>query len=144
MSDSVLSHGLQYTRLPCPSPSTGICSNSSPLSWWWHPSISPSVTPFFSYHQSIPVSGSFPVNWLFASGGQSIGDSVSASVLPMNIQDWFFFSINWFDLLAVQWALKSLLYHHSLKALTLWWSTFFMVQLSHLYRTTVKTTHLTI
>ena len=88
MSDYLLSHGLQYTRLPCPSPSTGICSNSSPLSWWWHLSISYSVAPFFSYHQSIPVSGSFPMNWLFASGGQSIRDSVQHQSFQW-IQGWF-------------------------------------------------------
>ena len=63
--------------------------NSCPLSQWCHPNISTSVAPFFSYHQSLPASGSFPMSWLFASGGQSIGVSASASVLPKTIQDWF-------------------------------------------------------
>ena len=67
----------------------GVCSDSCPLSWWCHTIISSSVTPFSSYPQSFPASGSFPMNWLFVSGGQSIGASASASVLPMNIQGWF-------------------------------------------------------
>ena len=79
-------HGLQPTRLPCPSPSPRVCSNSCPLSQWCHPTISSFVTPF-SRHQSFPASGSFPVSQLFASGGQRIG--ASASALPMNIQGWF-------------------------------------------------------
>ena len=80
-------HGLQHTRLPCPSPSPKACSNSCPLSWWCHRTIS--VIPFPSCLQSFPSSGSFPVNQFFTSGDQSIGASASASVLPMNIQDWF-------------------------------------------------------
>ena len=79
-------HGLQHTRLACPSPSPGVCSNSSPWSWWCHPTISSSVIPF-SHLQSFPASGSFPMSQLFTSGGQSIG--ASASVLPVNIQGWF-------------------------------------------------------
>ena len=79
--------GLQHSRLPCPSLSPEVCSNSGPLSWWCHPTISSSVIPFSSCLQSFPASGSFPMNWLFASGGQRI--RASASVLPMNIQDWF-------------------------------------------------------
>ena len=82
-------HGLQYPRLPCPSPSPGACSSSCPLSWWYHPTISSSVTPFSSFPQSFPASGSSSKSWLFASGGQIIGASASAPVLPMNIQDWF-------------------------------------------------------
>ena len=81
--------GLQHTRLPCPSLSPRVCSNSCPSSWWCHPTISSSVTPFSSCPQSFPASGSFPVSQVFASGGQSSGASASASVLPMNIQDWF-------------------------------------------------------
>ena len=77
------------TRLPCPSPSPRVCSNSCPLSQWCHPTISSSVTPFSSCLQSFPASGSFPVIWLFASGGYSIGASASASVLPVSIQGWF-------------------------------------------------------
>ena len=88
MSESLQPHGLQHAWLHCPSPSPGACSNSCPLSWWCHPTISSSVIPF-SCLQSFPASGSFPVSWFFASGGQSIGPSASASVLPMNIHDWF-------------------------------------------------------
>ena len=80
--------GLQHVRLSCPSLSPRVCSNSGPLSWWCHPAISSSVVPF-SRLQSFTASGSFPVSQFFASGGQSIGASVSASVLPMNIQYWF-------------------------------------------------------
>ena len=89
MSDSLWPHGLQHARLRCPSPSPRVCSNSCPLSRWCHPTISSSVAPFSSCLQSFPASGSFPVSQLFASGGQSIEVSASASVLPMNIQDWF-------------------------------------------------------
>ena len=88
-SNSLWPHGWQYTRLPFPSPSPGACSNSCPLSRWCHPTISSSVTHFSSYLQSFPASGSFPMSWLFASGGQSIGTSASASILPMKIQGWF-------------------------------------------------------
>ena len=82
-------HGLQHARLPCPSPTPRACSNSCPSSWWCYPTISSSVFPFSSHLQSFPASGSFPMSQFFASGGQSIGVSASASVLPMNIQDWF-------------------------------------------------------
>ena len=82
-------HGLQHTRLPCPSPTPRACSNSCPSSQWCHPTISYSVIPFSSCLQSFPASEFFPVSQFFASGGQSIGVSASASVLPMNIQDWF-------------------------------------------------------
>ena len=81
--------GLQHIRLPCPSPSPGACSNSCPLSRWCHPTISSSVIPFSSCLQSFPASRFFPMSQLFASGGESIGVSASASVLPMNIQGWF-------------------------------------------------------
>ena len=89
MSNSLQPHGLQHSRLPCPSPCPGACSNSYPLSQWCHPTISTSVIPFSSCLQSFPASESFPVSQLFTSGGQSIGTSVSASVLLMNIQDGF-------------------------------------------------------
>ena len=89
VSDSLRHHVLQHARLPCPSPSLGACSNSCPLSWLCHPTLSSTVVPFSSYLQSFPQSGSFPVNWLLASGGQSIGVSTSASVLLMDIQSWF-------------------------------------------------------
>ena len=87
--ESLQPHGLQHSRLPCPSPTRGVYSNSHPLSRWCHPTISPSAVPFFSHLQSFPASGSFSVNRLFTSGGPSIGVSASASVLPMNTQDWF-------------------------------------------------------
>ena len=83
------SHGLQHARLPCPSPISRACSNSCPSSWWCHPTISSSVVHFCSCLQSFPASVSFPRSQFFTSGGQSIGVSVLASVLPMNIQDWF-------------------------------------------------------
>ena len=89
MSDSLQSHGLQYSRLPCCSLSPGVCSNSYPLSWWCRPTISSSVSPFSSCTQSFLVPGSFPMSQPFASGNQSIGASASASILPMNIQNWF-------------------------------------------------------
>ena len=87
MSDSLWPHGLQQAKLPCPSLSPWICSNSCPLSQWCHPVISSSVTPFSSCLQLFPASGSCSMNWLFTSGGQSIKASVS--VLPINIQSWF-------------------------------------------------------
>ena len=88
MSDSFWLHGLQHARLSCSSPALEACSNSCPLSWWCHPSISYSVIPFSSCLQGFPASGSFLMSRLFASGGQSFGASASASVLPKNIQDW--------------------------------------------------------
>ena len=88
MSNSLWPHGLQYTTPPWPSPPSRVYSNSCPLSRWYHPTISSSVLPFFSCLQSFPASGSFLRSQFFTSGGQSIGVSASASVLPMNIQDW--------------------------------------------------------
>ena len=88
MSDSLQPHGPQHTRLSCPSPTSGVYSNSCPLSQWCHPPISSSVVPFSSCPQSLPASGSFHMSQLFVSGGQSIGVSASASVLPVNTQDW--------------------------------------------------------
>ena len=88
VSDSSWPHGLQHTRPPCPSPTPGVYSNSSPLNRWYHATISSSVVPFSSCPQSFPASGSFPMSQLFASGGQSIGVSFSTSVLPVNTQDW--------------------------------------------------------
>ena len=89
VSDSSQPCGLQHPRLPCPSSSPRACSNSYPSSRWCHSAVSSSVVPFFSCLQSFPASQSLLMSWLCASGGQSIGVSVSASVLPMNIQDWF-------------------------------------------------------
>ena len=89
MSDSLWPHGLQHARPPFSSPTPRIYSNACPLSQWCHPTTSSSVIPFPSCLQSFPASGSFPVCWLFTSGGRSIGVSASASILPMNIQGWF-------------------------------------------------------
>ena len=107
VSESLWPHGLQYTWFPC-------CWNSGPLSQWCHSSISSSVVPFSSCPQSFPASGSFPVSQFFASGGQRIGVSASASVLPMNIQDWFPWGWTAWISLQSQETLKSLLQHHSL------------------------------
>ena len=87
--DSLRPHGLQHARILCPSPTPGVDSNSCPLSWWCHPTISSSVIPFFSCVQSFPTKGYFLISQFFTSGGRSIGISASASVLLMNIQDWF-------------------------------------------------------
>ena len=89
MPNSLWPHGLQHTRLPCPSPTPRASPNSCPSSWWSHPTILTSVVPYLSCLQSFPASGSFPMNQLFTSGAQSIGASASGSVLPMNIWDWF-------------------------------------------------------
>ena len=88
VSDSLQPHELQHARPPCPYLTPGVPSNSCPLSWWCHPTISSSVVPFSSCLQSFPLSESYPMSWHFGSGGQSIGASASVSVLPMNIQDW--------------------------------------------------------
>ena len=88
VSESLQPHGLQHARLPCPSPTPEACSNSCPSSRWWHPTIPSSVLTFSSCLQSFPVSGSFPMSQFFTSGGQSTRVSASASVLPVNIQDW--------------------------------------------------------
>ena len=98
VSDSLRLHGLQHTKLLCPSPTPGVYSNLCPLSWWCHPTISSSVVPFSSCPQSLPASGSFPMSQFFASGGQSIG--LSASVLPMRIQDWF--PLGWTSWISLQ------------------------------------------
>ena len=100
MSDSLQPHGLQHARPPCPSPTPRVYSNSCPLSPWCHPAISSSVIPFSSCLQSFPASGSFQISQFFTSGGQSIGVSASASVLPMNIQDWF--PLGWTSWISLQ------------------------------------------
>ena len=130
-------------RLPCPSPTSRACSNSCPLSWWCRPTSSPSVVLFSYCLQFSPASRFFPVSQFFTSGGQSIGASAWASVLPNEYSGLISFRIDWFDLLAVQGTLKSLLQHHSSKALILWCSAFFMVQFSHSYMTIGKTIALT-
>ena len=143
MSDSLQPHGWQHARLLCPSLSAGVCSNSYPLSQWCYLTISSSATLFSFCLQFFPASGSFLMSRLFASGGQSIGASASASSPSHRYSGLISFRIDWFDLLAVQRTLKSLLYHHSLKSLILWCSAFFTVQLSHPYMTTGKTIALT-
>ena len=135
-------HGLQHARLPCASPTPGACSSSCPLSWWCHPTISSSVIPFFCCLQYFPGSVfsnesvlriRYPQYWSF-----------SFSISPSNEHSGLIsFRMDWFDLLAVQVILKSLLQHCSSKALILWHSAFFIVQLSHPYMTTGKTIALT-
>ena len=120
-------HELQHSRLLCPSLSPWVCSNSYPLSQWCHPTISSSVTPFSSCPQSFPASGSCPISQLLESGGQSIGASASASVLPMNIRGWFSLGLTGLISLQFKEHLKSLLWHYSLKASVLQLSAFFMV-----------------
>ena len=143
MSNALRPHGLQHTRLPCSSLSSRACSYSCPFSQWWHPTILYCVIPFSSCLQSFPASGIFPVSPFFTLGGQSIGASASASVLPMNIQGWFPWGwTGWISLLSK--GHSSLFQHHSSKASTLWHSAFFMDQLSHPYMTTGKTIALTI
>ena len=138
VSDSLQPHRLQHTRLLCPSLSSGVCSNACPLSRCCHVTISPSVVPFSSCPQSCPASESFPMSWLFALGGFSFSISSSNEYSGL-----ISFRMDWFDLLALQGTLKSLLQHHSLKASVLWCSVFFIVQLSHPYMTTGKTIALT-
>ena len=132
MCDSLPPHGLYHTTFPCPSPSPGVCSNSCPLSWWFHPTISSFVAPF-SCLQSFPVSGSFPMSQLFTSGDQSVWSfSISSS---NEYSELISFRIDWFYLLAVQETLESLLQHHNSKTSILWHTAFFMTQLSHPYMT---------
>ena len=144
MSDSFQPHRLQHARIPCPSPTPGARSNSCPLSRWCHPTISASVIPLLSCLQSFPASGSFRMTRFFTSGNQSIAASALASVLPMNIKDWFPLGLaGWISLQWIQGTLKSLLQHHGSKASILQHTTFFIVQLSHPYMITVKTIALT-
>ena len=139
MSDSLQPHGLQHTRLPSPSPSPGVCSNSWPLSQWCHPTISSSVIPF-SCLQSFPASESFQVSQLFASGGQSTGTSVSLSVFPMNIEDWFPLGLT--GLISLRFKGLSRVFSNT-AVQKHQYSAFFMVQLSYLYMTNRKTIPLT-
>ena len=137
MSDSLRPHRLQHAKLPCPSLTPGVCSNSCPLMPSNHLIL---FVPFSSCLQSFPTSGSFPVSWHFISGGQSIG--ASASVLPMNIQCWFPLGLTGLISLLSK-GLSRVFSSTSLKASVLGHSAFFMVQLSHLYMTTRKTIALT-
>ena len=144
VSDSLRPHRLQHTRLPCPLPTPGAYSNSCPSSWWCHPNISHSVICFSSCLQSFPASGSFFPNksslCIRLSKYWSFNFSIS---LSREYSGLISCRIDWFDFLAVQGTLKSLLQHHSLKASILQHSAFFMVQLSHPYMTTGKTIALT-
>ena len=124
MSDSLWPHGLQHNRPPCPSPTPGACSNSCPLSQWYHPTISSSVVPFSSCLQSFPASWSFPKSWFFSSGDQSIEVSASASVLPANIQDWF--PLGWTGWISLQSKGLSRVFSNT----TVWKHQFFSAHLS--------------
>ena len=142
MSNSLRPHRLQHTRLPCPSPTPIVYSNSCPLSCWCHPTIKSSVSPFSSYLQSFPPLGSFHVTQLFVSGGQSIEVSSSESVLPINIQDWF--PLGWTGWISCcPRDSQESSPNHSSKASILPCSVFFIVQFSHPYMTTGKTIALT-
>ena len=136
LSDSLWPQGLQEARLPCPSPTPTACSNSCTLSQWCHSTYSSSFIPLSSCLQPLPESGSFPMSQYFPSDGQSKGASALASVLPMNIQDWF--PLWWTGFISLQSkGFWSLLQHHSSKASILRCSAFF------LYMTTGKTIALT-
>ena len=141
MSDSLQPQRLQHARHPCPSPTSRACSNSCPSSRWCHPTISSSVVSFSSHHQSFPASGSFQMSQFFISGSQSIG--ASASVLPMNIQDWF--PLGWTGLISLQSKGLSRVFSNP----TVWKhqffssSAYFRVQLSNPHITAGKVTAFT-
>ena len=119
LSDSLQPHVLQHARLPCPSPSHEISSDSCPLSRWCHPTVSSSAVPFSSCLQSFPTSGSFPVSQLLTSDGQSIGASASASVLPMNIQHWLLLGLT--GLISLQFKGHSKVFSNTtVQALVAW------------------------
>ena len=142
MSNSLPPHRLQWDRVTCSSLSHGFCSNSCLLSQWSHPTISSFITPFSSCFQSFPASGSFPVSWLFTSGGQSIGAPASASVLPMNIQDWFPLELT--GLISLQSKGLSRVFSNTTVQKHQFFSTqLSLVQLSHLYMKTGKIIALT-
>ena len=128
--------GLQHARLPCPFLSSGVCSNSCLLSQWCRPTISSSVIPFSSCLQSFPALGSFPMSQFFVSSGQCNGSFIFSNSPSNDYTGLISFGMDWLDLLAVQGTLKSLFQHHSSKASILLCLAFFIVQLSHLYRTT--------
>ena len=142
MSNSSQPRGSQHARLFCLSPTPRAYTNSCPSCRWCHPTISSSVIPFSSCLLSFPASGSFPMSQFFTSGPKYW--SFSFSISPSSEYSGLIsFRIDWFDLLAVQVTLKSLLEHHSSKASILWLSAFFMIQLSHLYMMTGKIMALT-
>ena len=144
VSDSLWPHGLQHIRLPCPSPTPGACTNSSLSNWWCHPTMSFSVVPFSSCLQSFPASRSFQMSQFFALGGQSIGVSASASVLPMNIQGWF--PLGWTGWITLLYTGLLRVFSNTTVKEHQFFSTqlsFIIVQLSHPYTTTGKTIALT-
>ena len=120
-----VTRGLQHTRLPRPSPSPRVCPSSCPLHWWDHPTISSSDDLFSFCLQSFAASGPFPMSQLFTSDDWNSRDSVSATVLPIEYSELISLKTDYFDLFSVQGTLRSLLQHHSLKALLLWHSAFF-------------------
>ena len=127
VSDSLQSHGLQHTRIPCPSPTSRACLNSCPSNRWCHSTISSSVVSFSSCLQSSPALGSLQMSQFFPSGGPNYW-SYSFSISPSNEHSGLIsFRMDWLDLLAVQGTLKSLLQHHNLKASFLQCSAFFIV-----------------
>ena len=134
---------LQHARLPCPSPSPWVCSNSCPLSQWCHPTILSPVAPFSSCPQSFPAPGSFPMTQLFAAGGPSIGASALASVLPMNIQDWFSLGLTGLISLLSK-GFSTVFSSTSFESINSSAFSLLSGQLSHLYMTTGKTIALTI
>ena len=143
VSNSLWLHELQHTRLPCPSLSPRICSNLCLLNGWCHPTILSSAAPFSSGPQSFPASESFPMSWLLASDGQNIGASASAAVLPMNVQGWFPLGlIGLISILSKEisrvFSSTTIRKHQFFSAQTSLWSN------SHIYRSTGKTTVLTI
>ena len=140
VSGSLQPHGLQHARLPCPSPAPRACSNSCPLSWWCHPIISTSVVPFSSCLQSFPASGSFQMSQFFTSGGQSIGVSASASVVPINTQDWS--PSEWTGWISLQSKGLSRVFSNNSVQKHQFYATQ-LSQLSHPYMTTGKTIALT-
>ena len=142
MSDSLPHHELQHNRFPWPSISLWVSLNSRPLSWWCHPTTSSSAIPFSSCPQSLLASGSFPMSWLFTSGGHSIWASPSASVLPMNIQGWFLLGLT--GLISLLSKRLSRVFSSATVQTILRHSAFFMVQLSCPYTTTGKIIALTV
>ena len=143
VSHSLWPNGLEHACLPCLSPTPGACSKSCPLTQWCHPTISSSVVHFSSCLQLFQASWSFPMSQFFPSGGQSVGASASASVFPINIQDWFPLGLTGLISLQSKGLSRVFSKHHSSKASVLQHSAFIMVQLSHPYMTTRKTIALT-
>ena len=141
MSDSLWPHGLQHARHPCLSPTPRVYSDSRPSSWWCHATISSSAVPFSSCLQFFPPSGSFPMSQLFSSGGQRIG--ASASILPMNIQDWS--PLGWTGWISLQSKGLSRVFSNTRVQKHQFFSAqlFIVVQLSYPYMTTGKTIALT-